>query len=61
MRSKMSKATLVMATLLSGATLPLHAQEKSAQDAFVEANILSFFYHELGHAVIDLMEVPIFG
>ncbi|MEO0912736.1 MAG: DUF4344 domain-containing metallopeptidase [Pseudomonadota bacterium] len=31
------------------------------EDAFVEANILSIFYHELGHAVIDLMEVPIFG
>ncbi len=37
------------------------AQEASEEDAFVEANILAIFYHELGHAVIDLMEVPIFG
>jgi len=29
--------------------------------AFVEANILSIFYHELGHAVIDLLQVPIYG
>ncbi|RLJ51591.1 putative metallopeptidase DUF4344 [Litoreibacter meonggei] len=31
------------------------------QTAFVEANLLSIFYHEMGHAVIDLMEVPIYG
>lgn len=30
-------------------------------DAFVDANILSIFYHELGHAVIDIEELPIFG
>lgn len=40
---------------------PANAQDTSARDAFVEANILSVFYHELGHAIIDLMEVPIFG
>lgn len=37
------------------------AQEADARAAFVEANLLAIFYHELGHAVIDLMEVPIFG
>ena len=31
------------------------------QAAFIEANVLSIFYHELGHAVIDLMQLPIFG
>jgi len=41
--------------------LPVNAQEQGEQDAFVEANILSIFYHEFGHAVIDLMQVPIFG
>lgn len=40
---------------------PAQAQEITAKQAFVEANILSVFYHELGHAVIDLMNVPIFG
>lgn len=52
----------LLATALSVACLaPVHAQDTSARDAFVEANILSIFYHELGHAVVDLMEVPIFG
>lgn len=43
------------------AALPAGAQVLDERDAFVEANVLSIFYHELGHAVIDLMEVPIFG
>lgn len=38
---------------------PVRASDEKT--AFVEANILSIFYHELGHAVIDLMDVPIFG
>lgn len=46
--------------VLASATASL-SEESSEKDAFVEANILSVFYHELGHAVIDLMEVPIFG
>lgn len=37
------------------------AQAKVGKSAFVEANILAIFYHELGHAVIDQMDVPIFG
>lgn len=32
-----------------------------AEDAFVEANVLSIFYHEMGHALIDLMGLPVFG
>lgn len=33
----------------------------ASEEAFVEANILGIFYHELGHAVIDVEAVPIFG
>ena len=40
--------------------LPAMAHAQS-DNAFVEANILGIFYHELGHAVIDLERVPIFG
>lgn len=41
---------------------PLFAQSANEDhDAFVEANILAIFYHELGHAVIDIEGVPIFG
>ena len=32
-----------------------------ADDAWVEANTIGIFYHELGHAVIDVEGVPIFG
>lgn len=37
------------------------AQADEAEDAFVEANILGIFYHELGHALIDVMQMPVFG
>lgn len=30
-------------------------------DIFVEANMLATLYHELGHAMIDLQQMPIFG
>lgn len=42
-------------------SLPVHAQDPADKEAFVDANIRAIFYHELGHAVIDLMQVPIFG
>ena len=31
------------------------------QNSFVEANIIGIFFHELGHALIDIEEIPIFG
>lgn len=42
---------------------PLAAAATDADDAelFVESNLLSIFYHELGHALIDIMELPVFG
>lgn len=39
----------------------LAAQPVWADDAFVESNVLAIFYHELGHALIDVEEIPIFG
>ncbi|WP_239479520.1 DUF4344 domain-containing metallopeptidase [Actibacterium sp. 188UL27-1] len=48
--------------LLSLALLACPAvAEEAEQNAFVEGNIIGIFYHELGHAVIDLEGVPIFG
>ncbi|SHH91661.1 DUF4344 domain-containing metallopeptidase [Marivita hallyeonensis] len=44
---------------LALAATPLCADE--AEDAFVEANILGIFYHELGHALIDVLQMPVFG
>ena len=35
--------------------------ENSEERVFLTANILGIFYHELGHAVIDIEGVPVFG
>lgn len=50
----------VFGAVLSGA-LVLSTTAKADEDAFVEANILGIFYHELGHAIIDIEGLPIFG
>ncbi|WP_162798587.1 DUF4344 domain-containing metallopeptidase [Sulfitobacter sp. SK012] len=41
--------------------LPCGALADEVQDAFVEANLISVFYHELGHALIDVLGLPIMG
>lgn len=46
---------------LCALALPVQAQNLTDKEAFIDANIRAIFYHELGHAVIDIMEVPIFG
>lgn len=62
MRKSSLLRSLVASTALAlFAMAPAQADEEDRKAAFVEANILSIFYHELGHAVIDLMGVPIFG
>lgn len=35
--------------------------EYNSDTTFIEANIISIFYHELAHALVDLEQVPIFG
>ncbi|WP_108818813.1 DUF4344 domain-containing metallopeptidase [Pseudovibrio sp. Alg231-02] len=57
----MLRSLLLTATCAVSLLSPLGAQADEAENAFVEANILSIFYHEVGHAVIDQMQVPIFG
>ncbi|WP_412565589.1 DUF4344 domain-containing metallopeptidase [Thalassobius sp. MITS945101] len=49
---------------LTLAALPFAATTVQAEEddsAFVEANVIGIFYHELAHALIDIEEVPIFG
>lgn len=60
MSINLRRGAMFMMTLL-GLAAPGFAQDRSPRDAFIESNILGIFYHELGHAVIDLMQVPIFG
>ncbi|MEL7213940.1 MAG: DUF4344 domain-containing metallopeptidase [Pseudomonadota bacterium] len=47
-----------LATALALMAAPVMADDT---DLFVESNLLSIFYHELGHALIDIMQLPVFG
>ncbi len=56
----MRRLALAAALVLSAA--PLAAQEPTdAQIAFVEGSVLSIFYHEFGHALIDILRLPVLG
>lgn len=46
---------------LTLATTLVSSPVSAEVDAFVEANLLSIFYHELGHALIDILRLPVFG
>ncbi len=48
---------LIFCALLASGT----ATADEAEDAFVRANLLGIFYHELGHAMIDIQGLPVFG
>lgn len=57
---------LTLAALLALSAMPItapaSAQEATdAQIAYVQGNILSIFYHELGHALIDILQLPVLG
>jgi len=43
------------------AATPVMADYDEATLGYIEANTLGIFYHELGHALIDIMGLPIFG
>jgi len=46
-----------LATALALLAAPAFADE----DRFVASNTYATFYHELGHALVDILELPIFG
>ncbi|MCL3882094.1 DUF4344 domain-containing metallopeptidase [Marivita sp. GX14005] len=50
------KRFALCATLIASA-----AAAGGEEDAFVEANVLGIFFHELAHAIIDVMHVPIYA
>ncbi|MDO5606681.1 MAG: DUF4344 domain-containing metallopeptidase [Paracoccus sp. (in: a-proteobacteria)] len=51
------------AFLALGLVTPALADPLPAEDrqSFIEANVLWVFYHELGHALIDQLELPVLG
>ena len=52
----------LIAVLIAWSVLPLAAAAQTPeQERFIKANILAVFYHELGHAVIDVENLPIYG
>ena len=55
-------ATLSLCVAIAAVALPARAQDVSeAAVSYVVGNVLSTFYHELGHAMIDVMHLPVLG
>lgn len=56
---------MIRSLLLSAACLalssPLAAEESDARRFFIESNLLATYYHELGHALIDVLQLPVLG
>ena len=59
-RSVLALCAAILSFMLSF-TVPAHADEADDRESFVAANVLGIFYHELGHALIDIEGIPIFG
>jgi hypothetical protein len=53
-------ALATLCTLLAG-TAPLSAELDEDIETYVRANTIFFFYHELGHALIDRLRLPVYG
>lgn len=57
--------TAFLALTLGLAAAPMARAQDWAQDEatleFVDANMLATFYHELGHALIDTLQLPVLG
>ncbi|MEM1364274.1 MAG: DUF4344 domain-containing metallopeptidase [Pseudomonadota bacterium] len=63
-RFRRVRKTAYAATLIFGlSAVPTGAEADLdlGREAFVSSNVLGAFYHELGHAVIDLLNIPVFG
>lgn len=53
---------LLTTAALAALALPAAAQDASdAAIAFVEGATLSIFYHEFGHALVDILQLPVLG
>jgi hypothetical protein len=50
---------LIPALILSGAAATAAPSDDAI--AYVEDNVLAIFYHELGHALIDVLQLPVLG
>ncbi len=58
------KQYLLASAIALSVALPAQAEFRYGNEelqGYVESNLLSVFYHELGHALIDIQKLPIFG
>lgn len=55
------KCFTIAATAFLSASQVIADPVPEALEGYVEANILGIFYHEMGHALIDMQDLPIFG
>lgn len=54
---RMRSIVLALGLLAPGAAMAQQEEVKS----YVASNLLAIFYHEIGHALVDVMQLPIFG
>lgn len=52
---------MIRLILISAAVATPAVADEASRQAFVEANILATFYHELGHGLIDILDLPVLG
>ncbi|MGL6211761.1 MAG: DUF4344 domain-containing metallopeptidase [Paracoccaceae bacterium] len=57
--------SLILPTLLAASLAPpalaFTFPEDEATARFVQSNVIAIFYHELGHALIDVLALPVLG
>ena len=56
----MKRLIPLLLSLCLATPLAAKQMDKATED-FVAANMIAIFYHEFGHALIDIMKLPIFG
>lgn len=54
-------AVRLAAAVLLGLAAPAAAQDDADRQMFIDANLLATYYHELGHALIDVAQAPVLG
>lgn len=52
---------ILLASLFVAAAFPARAQISRTTEDFVAANLIAIFYHELAHALIDQLNIPIYA
>ncbi len=57
----MRALTLALLTALPLPAAAFEMPEDEVEAQFISSNVVTVFYHELGHALIDVLQVPVLG